>query len=453
MSNDFKAIAAYYQACDPAIPLEAHDPRYVDFDTGGLRGSSPRSARQNLRRTILLTVEENKPNSAQLFSGFKGTGKSTELKRLAESLRQEESATFAVVEIDGEKYLDMYAPLRVEHVLMVLALALDQEARRVEGKEPNGPESFTTRFWDFLSKTGIDLKGFSIAGAGLDLQAELKGNPTFRERVAEGMKGHLPAFVREAHDAIAGAVVRIRKASNRQQVAVLFDSLEKLTTPRSLEADQVEAALEEVFVTYAGHLRVPGCHVIFTVPVWLHFNATSLGNEYAGPTSVILPMVKVADQKGAARFEEGYVVLKKMLSLRMGGDLARVFGPDDTLVDRLIAASGGYPRDLLRLARYTLHNVADDLLPVKARAVEEAIGLLREEYGRSLRRDDLALLAEVATHHRLPPLDKGQLRLTHRLFSNMLLLCYRNGEEWFDVHPMVRNHPLLEDASKHPPGP
>jgi hypothetical protein len=65
--------------CDPLRPLEAGDPLYVPLDD--VRGTV--SCVEALLRTVALAEDE----SCQLFTGFPGTGKTTELKRLARRLR------------------------------------------------------------------------------------------------------------------------------------------------------------------------------------------------------------------------------------------------------------------------------------------------------------------------------------------------------------------------------
>lgn len=38
---------------------------------------------------------------------------------------------------------------------------------------------------------------------------------------------------------------------------------------------------------------------------------------------------------------------------------------------------------------------------------------------------------------------RQQLAAFGRLVERLLVLAYRNGEEWYDVHPMVRRDPML----------
>jgi hypothetical protein len=70
--------------------------------------------------------------------------------------------------------------------------------------------------------------------------------------------------------------------------------------------------------------------------------------------------------------------------------------------------------------------------------VEWAATEIRNEYRRILDKEDLKLLKRVVETNRLEYND----RLTP-LLQLLALLEYRNGENWCDVHPVLRK--LLDD--------
>ncbi len=63
----------FYNRCDPARPIKAEDPEkfYVDFDAQGLRGDP-------CIDTLCKRIELYDHPTCQLFTGFSGSGKSTE---------------------------------------------------------------------------------------------------------------------------------------------------------------------------------------------------------------------------------------------------------------------------------------------------------------------------------------------------------------------------------------
>jgi hypothetical protein len=152
-------------------------------------------------------------------------------------------------------------------------------------------------------------------------------------------------------------------------------------------------------------------------------------------------MVKIADSNGAP-CRSGIDKLKELVGKRI--DLGKVFGaaPEEA-VEQLVKASGGYPRDLIRLAREVLLRAQD--FPVDKGLVDRIVDNLAESYALVVRASDLNLLCEVARSHQPPPGDVATMAAFGRLVERWLVLAYRNGREWYDLHPMVARSPLVEE--------
>jgi hypothetical protein len=148
-------------------------------------------------------------------------------------------------------------------------------------------------------------------------------------------------------------------------------------------------------------------------------------------------MVKVAE-RGGAPHAEGLDKLARLVGRRV--PLDRVFGPTPERTLRpLLAASGGYPRDLLRMVRDVISE--SDSLPVTPSDAERIVKQLAQVYARVIRTPEIDLLVEVAQSNTLPKGDSARLAAFSRLFSRQLVLTYLNGEEWYDLHPLVRRAP------------
>lgn len=104
--RELRALMAAFtvRPIDPSKPDEAT--RYYAFhkDPALPRG---RDAVKDLLKTIFYLPEQE---TCQLFSGFQGTGKSTELRRLAGEL---EDAGFPVLFVEGGRYINLYQPLEI----------------------------------------------------------------------------------------------------------------------------------------------------------------------------------------------------------------------------------------------------------------------------------------------------------------------------------------------------
>jgi hypothetical protein len=342
------------------------------------------------------------------------------------------------VYVDFEDFLDRYTPISITDVLRVLAYRLDREASIAEGKNPDEEDGYLKRFFEFLSQTDFELQKIGFGAYGATLMLELKNNPSFRKRAEQELRLRFQQFAREAESHMVQAVVRIKAALHAQRVVIIADGLEKFTPLREEDRDAMEASVETVFVQHASLLALP-CHVIYTFPLWLRFRAAELGALYDGQPTV-LPMVKMAEKDGtpyAAGVEKLFELVRRRLP-----DLPRIFGADlDQTLMPLIAASGGYPRDLLRMVRQLL--IDGKTFPVTAHVTGRILDELTQQYGFVVRGTNLPLLERIATTHALPQDDAEQVAAFGRLLERWLVLAYRNGEEWYDLHPLVRRTPLV----------
>lgn len=426
-------LRAWVKNCDPARPLDADDPLYVDVDARApVRGSDHRSCIAQLAHTI--TLAEPVAETCQLFSGFPGSGKTTELRRLARVLEADRDVPTTVVSVDFEQWIDLYAPITVTDVLRVLAYVLDREATLLEGKDPNRGVGYLEKLKGFLAGASIKEAGWDD---GVSLLIEFRDNPTFRQRVEEAIQNRFQQFARDAHQVMAEAVVRIRRATGRERVVVLVDSLEKLTALRDEERGGIEASVEKLFFVHSAHLRLP-CHVVYTFPFWLSFRRAALGTSYSFDP-VLLPMVKVTDTDGGP-WAPGLACMREIVHRRV--DLPAVFR-DPAHLEPLLVASGGYPRELLRMVRELL--VQADDFPVPEADVTRVIERLTEDYAAVVRSTDLDVLARVATSRALPVGDGEDIAVFTRLVNGRLILAYRNGRRWYDVHPLVRRLPAVRE--------
>lgn len=432
-------LRQYVASCDPMAPLtDPESDLYVDFDAGvGLRGEGG-SCMESLQHRIRLA--DPLRGSVQLFTGFPGTGKTTEIHRLKRALEQEPGDWSSVVLIDAQDYFDRYTPLSITDVLRVLAYHLDREATRAEGRDPDVVPGYGVRFWQLL-QSDVDIKGMGFEAYGASLMAEIKDNPTFRQKAEAALQLRFQHFAIEAHEVIREAIIRLRRATGLTRVVVILDGLEKMTALTPEARAEMEESLESVFSIHAPWLRLP-CHTIYTFPLWLRFRTTDLSTCYDGP-ALTLPMVKIRKRDGTTH-TAGVDRLVELVKRRLGGDLGPVFGPDAraTLVP-LIEASGGYPRDLLRLVRDVISLART--FPVDAAHIERAIGGLAEEYKMVSLLANLDVAAHVALHHALPQ-GEAEVRAASWLFERWLVLTYRNGEEWYDLHPLVRRAEHVRDA-------
>lgn len=281
--------------------------------------------------------------------------------------------------------------------------------------------------------------GFAAYGSSLML--EIKNNPSFRQRLSDAVSGRFQRFVNEAHDFIRNAVARIlnNPKPRAERIVVIADGLEKLTPLREEDRGMLEGSVETVFLSHRKLLQLP-CHTIYTFPLWLRFRTAELGTSY-GREPLILPMVRIADRDGKP-FTAGIAKLVEVVQRRVE-DLTPIFGSDPhKILLPLIEASGGYTRDLLRLVRSLLLDAHK--FPIGPDDADRVIRELGRSYEHTVVGTHVDMLARIHQTHRLPNDDKQQLALFGFLFERWLILAYRNGDEWYDLHPLVLRAPRVQ---------
>jgi hypothetical protein len=64
---------------------------------------------------------------------------------------------------------------------------------------------------------------------------------------------------------------------------------------------------------------------------------------------------------------------------------------------------------------------------------------IQEQSRGTLFREDLEILSTIHQTGRLESLSKTQLGSLAGAMDQQLVLCYCNGEPWYDVHPLIWN--------------
>lgn len=422
---EFERLQELYNRCNPDEPLSPGDERNVDIDLHGVRGA-------HWTNKLARQIELSRTPVCQLFTGLRGTGKSTEIRRLAARLSDPTRRNLLTVLIDADEVLDLTVEIDISDVLALVLLHTERAVLAAEGGDPadaltDGPHR---RFWAWLSRTDVEI-GKLTAGVGAGTKAgielNLKTNPTVRQRVREIVARHLATFVRLVHDALRELEARARKLG-RAGIVILFDSLEKLRGT-SLTWKSVLESAERIFSSGAPYLQLP-VHVLYTIP-------PALARRMVEPPVSFLPMIKVRDKEGGLH-PEGIEVITELVKKRIDeAALEEIFGKA-ALRDRIRAIalwSGGYPREIVRLLQTLLEL---ESFPVDGKTLERELHRAGNAY-RSIVYDSGAIpwLATVNRTKRLITTNDHEREAADHLLQNNVILRYLNDDEWVDLHPSV----------------
>lgn len=391
--------------------------------------------------------------SLQLFSGFRGAGKTTELFRLRRDL---EKKGYVVLYANALEYVSPSEEVDIVTMLMSVAGAFGEELQK------NGPdiisESFWTRFTNYLTKTTVEIPEISAKAeggtpaiakelvgdikAGVDVKLALKTAPSFRQKLEAYLANRLYELKREVNAFVEDGVKRIREKKGKDlRIVFLFDQFEQVRGSRTNEQAVIQS-VERLFRDHIQTLRLPFVHVIYTVPPWLQF---VLPGAFSIET---LPCVRLWKNDAArSHYAEGWRLFCEAIEKRFGkGNFDHIFGKDKNgtreLADKLITMSGGHFRDLLRLFRETIVLILTwrPELPAKREAIERAIVNIRGEF-LPIAVDDAVWLDKIAKQRdtALPDSKPESIGRLSRFLDTHLVLYLTNGEDWYDVHPLIRD--------------
>lgn len=378
-------------------------------------------------------------SGAYLFTGNRGTGKTTELLRLADILRGYGCEVFYA---DMSGYLSLTARIELSDFLISMFGAFSEKVSERLGPNPGKP-SFFERIWSFL-QSEVSFTEIKLPAGPVEFKAALQQNPTFKEALQKGMRGYVERLVQQARDFALEAATQVRQAQgdDHRKVVFIVDSVERLYgVGDSKDVREVFKSAETLFAAHADKLRFSGLTIVYTVPPYLQALAGGVSQFYTSGRIYALPNVHIYTQKpglGCApeAHDGGVEKMRDVVEKRY--PQWREFFTEAQLA-RLAQNSGGDLRDFLRMLRLAIARAAAPglNLPLPDAYINDAEDAVRVDM-LPIADDDRAWLAKISASHKpeLPSLDK--LPDFARLQEGKYLLHYRNGEDWYDVHPLLR---------------
>ncbi len=435
MSLAFETLKNLYNQCRVDESLDPDDQRNLNLDElpGEVRGC--KWAARLVRRIRL-----HEGPACLFFSGLRGSGKSTELKRAMQMLAREDG--FLPVYVDAVEHFDLANPMDIPDILAAVLNRADEEVLKLEGRNPEEAltQGYLARLWEWLKTTDVEFQKVEWQiPSGPKLVAEMKDRPGLRERVRSTLASHLPHFLRQVQDhliLLQGRCVGQR----RKGLVIVLDSLEK-NRGTSGTWQEVINSLERIFGQGAPYLRLP-VHAIYTVPPPLV--------PLLEPASVeFLPMVKLHDQLGhtyaAGQDAMRQIVLRRFKPTELEALLGDAW---ESRLQRILNFSGGYTREVVRMLRQVC---LEETLPLSEGAFNRLFNNLQEEYRQAIPADLYPFLVQVAKTRFMAPDTESTKFHASRLLDLNAIFRYQNEQRWFDLHPAVRGLPGIQSLLTHEP--
>lgn len=416
----------------PEVPLDVGDPaetRYVQLAEAG------RGEVDDLQATIELSYGA----TTQLLTGPSGSGKTTELYRLRRDLR---ALDYQATVVPITDYVSESSPLDVTELLIALAVGAHDA---VTGGARDAQPGFGARLGALLRRLHVDLDvagvtakvsadGIEIGAAGqkvgLNLAEEIKSSRPFVDELRQKLSYHLKPL----YDEVATFLIELLPPAENAGAVLIVDGLEKLRGTSDEDVD-VQRSVEALFVNHAAKLRFRSHHTVYTVPTNLQFLSPGV-LPYDGRMFVPVPHVTARGGGTDPAAEQNLAELREVVARRI--PVGRIFAGTGDL-DAVLHASGGHLRDIFRILQ-RLMNLTLRLgleLPLPREQIDEAIALVARDFATPTR-EQAAFLTEVAAGDGKVQPDDGSVQLMARLLQSHMLLAHRNGEDWYEVHPLAR---------------
>jgi len=375
--------------------------------------------------------------SVDLLTGFRGNGKSTELKRLKKLLEDDGAL---VVLVDMTQYIHMTKPVEISDFILSLMAAL-----AVEAQQKHGLESLTRTYWQRLQtflQTELEIKDLKISADAIELGMQLKSEPTFKEMLQQKLRGHVTRLVQDARDYVVELVQAIRQQSKNpdRKVVLLVDSVEQIRGV-GIEAVQVHNSIVNLFSGHASNLAFRQLHLVYTVPPFLIPLAPNTARNLGGHPVSSWPNIHVRSKAGQAD-EQGLAIMRLIIEKRFA-QWEQVFSKAQ--INRLSSASGGDLRDFFRLVREALVSKSTALMVGKddGAGISDAIlasveGQLRSEL-LPIPKNDMSWLDKIHQSKTTELQSIDDLPTLARFLDSNLIMNYINGEPWYDIHPLLQS--------------
>jgi tetratricopeptide (TPR) repeat protein len=423
-------LKQFFQAFDPSKPLllenSLDQKYYVDFSS--VRGGK---IVESLKRTI-TRISPDVP-TCQLFTGYIGSGKTTELLRLKAEL---EPQNFHVVYFESSQFLDM---LDVDFIDILLAI-VEQVSESLKAVNIRFQSTYFTKLFEDINnflQTPDDLKLASQLSAGsAKITAQTKENANRRRQLRDYLEPRTENILQSVNQELANANNQL-KASSKKGLVIIIDNLDRvgihtLPSGRSLA--------EHIFIDHSEQLRRFNCHIVYTVPMSLvlsNENALLQNRLGGGVAPRVLSMIPVRHRNGEVN-NAGLEMMREMVLARAFPNVPheervklvkQIFDSNSTF-DRLCLISGGHIRNLLGLVFECLREQDP---PFERDTVEAVIRRYRDFRTNAIDSQEWNLIFQVLQNQHI----EDDIEY-HTLLNSLFILEYRDADgPWFAIHPLL----------------
>jgi len=434
--NRATTLKTAYQLCN-VEPLEGEDLDRYYVNLSGVRKTTA-IASVNTR----LDFQQAEKYTTILFTGHRGCGKSTELKRIQKEWEKYYRVIYLEVneetDINDVGYTDFY---------LITIKQVEFEMRRLRLKlDPRLMENFEAWFKDVTQETertvesSVSVEGEVTLGPEapflakllVKLLAQIKGSDKQKKTIRQTLEKDISRLKADINLLLNDAVKKLRKKfSQYKGFLIIFDNLDRVPP---------EVA-NHLFFDYAAQLQQLDCTIVYTVPLSVLSSTKNLNNNFGNPH--IVPMVNIyefnRDNCDLNYNQTGLDTIASLIERRVEVD--KIFESREELLE-LAKASGGHVRQLMQMMQTAcLTASTNEHDKINAEDVIYAIKQEQFNFERFIPQSHYPVLAEVCLTKNITKDDVGQLML-----FNTSVLEYNGKNRWNYPNPVVKQSEEFKKA-------
>jgi GTPase SAR1 family protein len=407
MADELKDIYHLFNP-DKALLNDELGKYYVEIDQNEINI-------KELQIRLELGLETREPIKL-LFTGHRGSGKSTALNRLILNL----DSDFFIVKYNVLDLLDQNDVTYIDVLLSILT-KLFEKAQEDKVKLEDSLSKRADKWSSSIIKTrttenrkGLELKA-KIPFYLFEIMGRIKNESTTREEIRKQIEPRVSELISLINDTIA----EIEK--NDKQILVIIDNLEKIESDNALK----------LFYNHGTQLTQPMCKIIYTFPISLKSSSIFQQIKMNFSDVYVHPNIKIHEKEGSEHhYEKGRDFMKEIVSKRVSLEL---FEPD--ALEYILDMSGGVVREFIRIIRdSSIRALTRGKITIDKDIAIDVVNGLKNLYQAQLSDSDYEVLLEVYKTKDIKRDDK-----LVNLLHNLSVLEYKNGRSWCDLNPVVRS--------------
>lgn len=445
-SDRAKTLKEAFRVCD-VRPLQGADIEryYVDL-------SAVRSTEAIAGVSSRLDFLEPGECTTILFTGHRGCGKSTELRRIQANWE----TAYRVIYLEADKELDVN-DAQYTDIYLVIIKRVAEELRKLGLKfDPKLLSSFEAWFKDVTQETEETVEKSIALEAGVEaglevpflsklltkLLAQIRGSNKQRTLIRKTLEQDISRLKTDINLLLGNAQRQLLLyAQAMRQIKpdfpkykgflILFDNLDRVPPEVG----------RHLFIHYASQLQDLDCTIIYTAPISVVYAEQSLSNSFGSPNTI--PMINIyGGNRALCNLDYNPVGLAAVVEIiEQRVEVEQIFESREQLLE-LVKASGGHVRQLMQLmniACVTAHSRKHaKILPED---VLYATKQVQFDFERAVPSKHYPILAKVCLTKQVERDEVGQLML-----FNTSVLEYNGLDRWNYINPLVMRSHAFQQA-------